>query len=73
MTSNIVTVRCHFLCHDLYHVLGRHNSIDFDIGSGSGTVVDTVDREQAVGDTVEQVVVGIAFAGSFAAFVASVA
>ena len=44
------------------YALGRHNSINFEIGSGSGTVVDTVDREQAADTGVEQVVAGIAFA-----------
>ena len=83
MTSNIGTVWCQFLCHDhdcvlfhdLYHILGRHNSIDSEIGSGSGTVVDTVEKEQVV-DTVDtggQVVAGSSFAASFAASVASVA
>ena len=84
MSSNIGTVWCHFLCHnpdcglchDLYRILGRQNSIDSEIGSGAaGNEVDTVEKEEVVDtvDTVGQMVDGIAFVASSVAFVASVA
>ena len=86
VSSNIGTVLCHclfhnhgcVLFHNLYHIFGHYNSIDSEIGFGSGTAADTVEKVQAVGtagtvDTVEWVVAGSSFAGVFVASVAFVA